>query len=83
VNPLVLGFLATLNCHPAVTYEAAERSYFKAGVVYLAPGADSGVLVHELWHACQEQRYGPAKSRLENEAREAEARKIELIWRYQ
>ena len=39
------------------------------------------VEVHELWHVCQEQAHGPAWSAEESARREAEARRVEVLWR--
>lgn len=75
-----LAFLAALGCHPTASVEFADRTYYQDGRIYLA--ADRAELwIHEGWHDCQYQKRGPATTREEWEARERDARRVELLWR--
>ena len=80
----ILAFLADLNCRPSAvivhTPDLHRVAYYEHGTVYTR-STDPAVLVHELWHDCQRQRLGDAWSREEQVRREAEAHRVEAIWR--
>jgi len=80
----VLAFLAALDCRPSAvivqTHDLHRIAYYERGTVYTR-STDPAVLVHELWHDCQRQRLGDAWSREEQVRREAEAHRVESIWR--
>ena len=80
----VLAFLAALDCRPSAvivqTHDLHRIAYYERGTVYTR-STDPAVLVHELWHDCQRQRLGDAWSREEQVRREAEAHRVEMIWR--
>jgi hypothetical protein len=74
-------FLATFNCYPNVTFEEADKTYYKNGVVYLSHPITKAKIVHEMVHDCQEQNAGgPAEDRAEWNRRERAAKWIELQW---
>lgn len=80
----VLVFLAQLACRPVfevVHDPALVRVAEQRGPVIRTRTADPGVLVHELWHVCQEQAAGPATTDAESARRESEARTVESLWR--
>jgi len=82
----VLAFLALFDCHPTYTLvpdPALVRVAEQRGPVVRLRSADPAVLVHELWHVCQEQALGLAETQEESARREAEARRVELMWRQQ
>jgi len=83
IPPAVLAFLAMLHCVPSAQIVVASGltipGYYKAGVVVVRAMNDA-VLVHELYHACQERSFGIAKSIGENAAREVEAKAVEVLW---
>ena len=80
----VLAFLAALDCRPSAvivqTPDLRRVAYYEHGTVYTR-STDLAVLVHVLWHDCQRQRLGDAWSREEQARREAEAHRVESIWR--
>jgi hypothetical protein len=80
----VLAFLAALDCRPSAvivqTHDLHRIAYYERGTVYTR-STDPAVLVHELWHDCQRQRLGDAWSAEEQARREAEAHRVEAIWR--
>ena len=80
----VLAFLAALNCRPSAvivqTPDLHRVAYYEHGTVYMR-STDPAVLVHELWHDCQRQRLGDAWDAEEQRRREAEAHRVESIWR--
>ena len=80
----VLAFLAALDCRPSAvivqTHDLHRIAYYERGTVYTR-STDPAVLVHELWHDCQRQRLGDAWSREEQVRREAEAHRVEIMWR--
>lgn len=81
----VLAFLALFDCHPSFTVvhdPSLIRVAEQRGTVIRTRSNDPAVLVHELWHVCQEQALGLAQTDAESARREAEARKIEVIWRH-
>lgn len=74
-------FLSTLACYPDVTFEQADTTYYKSGVVYLSTPVTHEKIVHELVHDCQERSAGgPAEDRAEWFRRERAAKWIELQW---
>ena len=80
----VLAFLSALDCRPSAvivqTPDLRRVAYYEHGTVYTR-STDPAVLVHELWHDCQRQRLGDAWSREEQARREAEAHRVEIMWR--
>ena len=80
----VLAFLAALDCRPSAvivqTPDLHRVAYYEHGTVYTR-STDPAVLVHELWHDCQRQLLGDAWSREEQARREAEAHRVEIMWR--
>ena len=80
----VLAFLAALDCRPSAvivqTHDLHRIAYYERGTVYTR-STDPAVLVHELWHDCQRQQLGDAWSREEQARREAEAHRVEIMWR--
>jgi len=80
----VLAFLAALDCRPSAvivqTHDLHRIAYYERGTVYTR-STDPAVLVHELWHDCQRQRLGDAWDAEEQRRREAEARRVEIMWR--
>ena len=82
----VLAFLAAFDCRPSAvivqTPDLHRVAYYEHGTVYTR-STDPAVLVHELWHDCQRQRQrlGDAWSREEQVRREAEAHRVEIMWR--
>ena len=80
----VLAFLVALDCRPSavivLTPDLHRVAYYEHGTVYTR-STDPAVLVHELWHDCQRQRLGDAWSREEQARREAEAHRVEIMWR--
>ena len=80
----VLAFLAALDCRPSAvivqTHDLHRVAYYEHGTVYTR-STDSAVLVHELWHDCQRQRLGDAWDAEEQRRREAEAHRVEIMWR--
>lgn len=80
----VLAFLAIFDCHPVyslVTDPSLVRVAEQRGPVVRLRTTDRAVIVHELWHVCQEQALGLAQTDAESARREEEARRIELMWR--
>ena len=79
-----LAFLAALGCKPSaavVTVPDLHRvAYYEHGTVYTRTD-DPAVMVHELWHDCQRQRLGDAWDAEEQARREAEAHRVEIMWR--
>ena len=80
----VLAFLAALDCRPSAvivqTPDLHRVAYYEHGTVYTR-STDPAVLVHELWHDCQRQRLGDAWDAVEQARREAEAHRVEIMWR--
>ena len=80
----VLAFLVTLDCRPSAvivqTPDLHRVAYYEHGTVYTR-STDPAVLVHELWHDCQRQRLGDAWDAVEQARREAEAHRVEIMWR--
>lgn len=79
-----LAFLLALGCSPqaSIVYDATlDRPGRQQGALVRVRTADAGVEVHELWHVCQEQARGPAWNAEESARREAEARRVEVLWR--
>lgn len=80
----ILSFLGSLMCIPhfeIVNDPALQRVAEQRGSVVRTRTNDPGVIVHELWHVCQEQRLGVATTDAESARREHEARTVELMWR--
>ena len=79
-----LAFLAALGCRPSAvivqTPDLHRVALYEHGTVYTR-STDPAVIVHELWHDCQRQRLGDAWSREEQWRREAEAHRVEMLWR--
>ena len=81
----ILSFLASLMCYPSfeiVSDPGLMRVAEQRGSVVRTRTSDPGVIVHELWHVCQEQALGVSETDAESARREDEARVVELIWRH-
>ncbi len=73
----ILAFLALFGCYPTdeieIDIHLRKPAVFLDGKVYLREqGTPANVLVHELYHSCQ-----TSGTYFE---READARRVELIW---
>ena len=80
----ILSFLGSLMCIPHLrssTIQRCSESQSSAAAHRRTRTDDPGVIVHELWHVCQEQRLGVATTDAESARREHEARTVELMWR--
>lgn len=80
----ILAFLLALGCKPVFAIEHApglDRPGRQRGALVRVRTTDDAVLVHELWHVCQEQRLGLSTTGAESARREAEARRVELVWK--
>jgi hypothetical protein len=80
----ILTFLAALGCTPAfelVMDPALDRPGRQVGNTVRVRTNDAGVWAHELWHVCQYQKLGEAKTAEESAQREAEAHTVEQLWR--
>jgi hypothetical protein len=80
----ILSFLGSLMCAPRfeiVSDPTLLRVAEQRGSIVRTRTDDPGVIVHELWHVCQEQRLGVAATDAESARREHEARTVELMWR--
>lgn len=85
MNPAIIPFLAALGCYPSpntlVTVDpTAPLVGFAIDGHIIVRELDESVMVHELWHVCQWQKAGRAWSDKEFARREAEARRVQLLW---
>lgn len=80
-----LAFLAALGCVPSAQWVVDPSlpipGMFRDGVITVRSASDQAILVHEAWHSCQWQRRGGAGDSRTWFDREAEARRIELLYR--
>ncbi len=80
----ILLFIGSIGCAPRFEVQddpTLDRPGRQQGGIVRVRTADPGVLVHELWHVCQEAARGVATSTDESARREDEARTVELMWR--
>lgn len=74
----IRSFLALHQCYPSPTFVLdpmldRPARYAHHVVTFRDEHPDPAVVVHELWHDCQWQRHGDARTPQENDARESEA----------
>lgn len=85
MNPTILTFLLSVGCTPTAQVvevpDYPRMEMFVDGVLYVRPNVPDYVMVHGLVHDCQYQRHGKTKGEGDWLAREAEAKRIESMWR--
>jgi len=80
----ILAFLAMFNCYPNTIINPSNATFFLDGVVYIRPDMITApVIAHELVHACDYEKWGPAKTRREWIERERHAIYIERAFLYE
>ena len=80
----VLAFLLMLGCAPnaevRIDHAIPYAGGYENGIVRVKDINNTSVLVHEIWHNCQEQKYGPIRSDEDHRAREHEAERVQRLW---